>query len=406
MNVIEFYQALLESTGLVVSEAGHVLRPTKDQDPLQIEGKDVVLPNKFYLSQNDWSDVHPFHPLCEDALMGQSPTFHLLNSIIRIALSQRYAALIKDILKVATTKELQQQIKDPSANEITMVFPDMKSGAIKSWTSVYATFAQNQYFAGLYISRNLEIDGQQYQRVGTVRYPILEDDSESSLLGVKITKKDTAGLRALVGKIVEPIPNEFGSNSAVPYFDTLIQFYVAMVKRYNELVEMFGDVLSTKAIPTEWMEGYDELEKLRKRIPKLPGNAGVRVDAEEKRNAGIEVEDDDAFANVKVPATSRRKVEDDDDTPPWDEDDERPQDRRHTPKTGGSILDMTHRRDDYDDEDDRYSRRRGRDSRRDRRDDRRSSRRDDRRDDRRSRRDRGSRRDDRRSGGSVRDFLR
>lgn len=403
MNVIEFYQSLLESMGLIVSEAGHVLRPTKDQDPLQIDGKDVVLPNKFYLSQNDWSDVHPFHPLCEDALMGQSPTFHLLNSVMRIAISQKYAALIRDVLTVATTKELQQQIKDPSANEITTGFPDAKPGAIASWKKVYATFQANQFFAGLYISRNQEVNGTQYQRVGTVRYPILEDDSVKGLLGADITKKDTGGIRALVGKIVEPIPNEFCSNSSVPYFDTLMQYYIAMVTRYNQLVEMFGDVVTSKPISTDWMEGYENLEKLRKRIPKLPGNAGVRVDAEEKRNKGVEVEDDDAFANVKVPATSRRTEEDDDDTPPWEE---RPQDRRHKPKTGGSILDMTHRRDDDDEDDDRYSRRRGRDSRRDRRDDRRSSRRDDRRDDRRSRRDRGSRRDDRRSGGSVRDWLR
>ena len=404
MNVIEFYQALLESTGLVVSEAGHVLRPTKTEDPLQIEGKDVVLPNKYYLNQNDWSDVHPFHPLCEDALMGQSPTFHLLNSVVRIAISQKYAALIKDILKVSTTKELQQQIKDPSANEITMVFPDVKAGAIKSWSNVYATFAKNQYFAGLYITRNQELDGTQYQRLGTVRYPILEDDSEKSLLGVDITKKDTAGLRALVNKIVEPIPTTFVSNSSVPYFDTLIQFYQACIKRYNELVEMFGDVLSTKPISTDWVEGYEELEKLRKRIPKLPGNAGVRVDGEDKRNKGIEVEDDDAFANVKVPATSRRASSDD--APPWadDEEDVRPQDRRHKPKTSGSILDLIHRREDDDDYDDRRESRRSRD-RRDRRDDRRDDRRSSRRDDRRSSR-RRSRHDDRHSGNSVRDFLR
>lgn len=406
MNVIDFYQSLLESMGLIVSEAGHVLRPSKNQDPLQIEGKDVVLPNKYYLNQNDWSDVHPFHPLCEDALMGQSPTFHLLNSVVRVSLSQRYAALIKDILKVATTKELQQQIKDPSANEITMVFPDVKAGAVKSWSSVYATFQKNQFFSGLYITRNQEIDGQQYQRVGTVRYPILEDESEKGLLGADITKKDTAGLRAVVGKIVDGVPTQYCSNSSVPYFDTLMQYYIAMVKRYNELVEMFGDVLTTKAIPTEWMEAFDNVEKLRKRIPKLAGNAGVRVDNEPKRNSGVDVEEDDAFANVKVPSTSRRAVvEDEDDTPPWEEKG-RPQDRRHKPKTGGSILDMTHRRDEEEDEDDR-GRRRG--SRRDRssrnsRDDRRSSRgRDDRRSSRRERPSRG--RDDRRDS-SVRSWLR
>lgn len=403
MNVIEFYQSLLESTGLIVSEAGHVLRPSKDQDPLQIEGKDVVLPNKFYLSQNDWSDVHPFHPLCEDALMGQSPTFHLLNSIIRISLSQRFSALIKDILKVATTKELQQQIKDPSANEITMAFPDVKTGAIKSWTSVYATFQHNQFFAGLYISRNQDINGQQYQRVGTVRYPILEDESEKSLLGADITKKDTAGLRAVVAKVVDTIPTQYCSNSSVPYFDTLLQYYIAMTKRYNELVEMFGDVLTTKPIPTEWMEGYDNIEKLRKRIPKLAGNVGVRVDTEEKRNAGVEVEDEDAFAKVKVPTTSRR-VGEDVDTPPWE--DERPQDRRNKAPTGGSILDITHRQDDVGEEDDRLGSRRGsrgrHSERRRGRDDRRSARRDDRGT---SRRGRDTRRDNR-SDDSVRSWLR
>lgn len=420
MNAIEFYTALLESLGLTVSEGGVVLRPGKTETPLEINGKTVVLPTKFYLDQNEWSDVHPFHPLCEDALMGQSETLHLLNAVMRISLSTRYAALIKDILTVSTTKELQQQVADPSVNEITMVFPDVKAGAIKSWTSVYKMFNKNQYFSSLYINRNMEVDGKQYQRVGIPCYPILDDQDDTKLLGVAITKKDTAGIRALVGKIIEPIPKEFCSSASLPYFDTIIQYYIAMITRYNEIVKMYGAVIKSPLVPTDWIETFEDIERIRKRIPRLPGNAGVRIDTECKRNAGLEIDDDEAFDNLKVPAKRKRVVEDEDDTPPWEDKPEskreRVVDRKASGKKGGSILNVLHdddddrrgsnRRDrDYDDRRDR-GRDRGRDRDRDSRsrDRGRGSRRNDRRDDRRgsNRRER----DDRvvRRGNSITDI--
>ncbi len=394
MNAIEFYTALLESLGLTVSEGGVVLRPGKTETPLEINGKTVVLPTKFYLDQNEWSEVHPFHPLCEDALMGQSETLHLLNAVMRISLSTRYAALIKDILTVSTTKELQQQVADPSVNEITMVFPDVKGGAIKSWTSVYKMFNKNQYFSSLYINRNMEVDGKLYQRVGVPNFPILEENDEATLLGVAITKKDTAGIRALVGKIVEPIPKEFCSSASLPYFDTIIQYYIAMITRYNEIVTMYGAVIKSPLVPTDWIETFEDIEKIRKRIPRLPGNAGVRIDTEGKRNAGLEIDDDDAFENLKVPA-KRKRVDEETDTPPWEDEPEtkreRVVDRKAKAKKGGSILNVLH--DDEDDEEERRGSRRGRD-----RDDRRSRGRDRDRGSRSRDRDRSSRgRDDRRS---------
>ena len=368
MNTTEFYQALLESAGLIVSEAGHVLQPTKSEDPIQVDGKDLVLPTKFYLDQNEWSEVHPFHPLCEDALMGQSPTFHILANIIRISLSQRFAALIKDVLTVGVTKELQQQVRDPSANEILAAFPDVKSGAIKSWATVYGTFAAGKHFASIYIARNKDFEGKQHQRVGETTFHVLEGDSDNSLLGAVIPKKDTAGIRALVTKVLETIPTTYGSNASVPYLDVLLRYYIEMAKRYNEIVTQFGAVITAKPIDMEWVEGFEDIERLRKRIPKLPGNAGVRSESDmvQKKKVDVEEKDNDAFSKIKTPK-ARASIKDM--APPWDEEDEPKRNTRSGRRpvedvrpASGSIKDILHSKSDVEE---RYERSSGRSRARD-----------------------------------------
>jgi len=335
MNIIESYTALIESNGGIVTEAGAVLKPTKKQDPFLIGDKPVVLPTKYYLDRNDWDDVHPFHPYCEDVLLGQSPTFHFLTDIIRCNLTLKYSALIKDILTIATTKELQSRVANPEANKLLTVFPDAKATAIANWNKVYATFAKGGHFSDIFIGRNNTIDKKLYFRVGRVKFPIIEDDNDSTLLGASLTKKDTTGIRNIVTKLMKPVPTEYRSNHDLPYLDVLMQYYKAMAEHFNATIALFGDVITTKPIPMEWLEGWEDVARLRKRIPKLPGNAGVRIETADIRNSGVEA-DEDIYENIKV-----RPVKDTSERPPFvpDSPADRTPPRREAPK-GRSILDV------------------------------------------------------------------
>lgn len=400
MIIIDGYRSLLKATTLDISDSDKVLLPSGK--PAKIDDRELVIPSREWLKKNEWKEVYPYHPLCEDPLMGMSPTMQFTNLAIRNALSIKFSALIRDILMVIVDKDLQKQVKDASANEIMAVFAEAKKTSLASWSAVSKTFNKNQYFANVIINRNVVVDDKVVLRKGTVRVPILDNEDESTLLGVSIPKVHVAGIQALTHKLLEGVETNFESNAPRPYFDVLLQFFKAMAGRYNEILTMFGDVIDSGFIDLDWLEHFEDQERVAKMIPKLPGNAGVRI-ADGKRGTGNDTDSEiNPMENLVVPGTSAR---DEEDRPPWEES-RRPQDR--SPKSGGASISDMLRGDDRDDRgrrDDRESRRgdrrrndrggRGRDSGRGR--------------DRYERDDRGRgrdsrRRDDRSRGFSIHDM--
>lgn len=396
MEILDKYRSLLTSVGLRVTEGDFVVLPVKNESPVKVGGKEVVVPSKVYLDQNDWTKYHPFHPLCEDALMGQSPTIHLLQNAMNICLTSRYTALLSDIFTVVNDNDLAKTVASQKANELVSVYPEMKPTVIASWTAIRSVFTSDptKRFVSLVMSRSQQIDGTTYLRTGTSYCPLTEDRSDVGLLGAKISKKDTGGIRSIVSRILEPVPTIYKSNANAPYFDVLCQWFIAHANRYNEILGYFGKTISSEPIDISWEFSEDDYARLSRRIPPLPGNAGAKL-VEPKRGAGDP--DDTELGGNKSPI-------DVDDEPPFDvadEADDADKPTRRKGKSGGkSWRDVADEADD-DDDDDRRSRRRGRDRSRDRDRDRRDRRgRDrDRDHDRRDRRDRGRDRDRSRDRG-------
>lgn len=277
MSALKFYEALLASNTAIITDDGKVLKPNKTKTPFKVGGKEVVLPTVERLRENVWDEIHPFHPLCEDVMMGQSPTLHLLMDIIKRNLTSKYTALIQDILTVSSNKDLQSKIVNPKAIKILSAYPEAKAGAVKSWAKVRTKVASS-FMLNCYISRSVVIDDIHYQRSGVVTCPILETREESSILGVQVTKKDAAGIYNLVYILLDDLCITYNSNHTVPYLDVLLQHYGAAVKRYNDVVEMFSPVITSEPIDYSWMEYWKDVETIRKAIPRLPGNAGTKIE--------------------------------------------------------------------------------------------------------------------------------
>jgi hypothetical protein len=355
MNCIEFYTSLIQTLGLDTSEADVLVKP--NGEALEIEEKPVVLPSKMYLNKNEWDDVVPFHPLCEDALHGQSPVFKAIYNVAVRTLIMRYSALIKDIIAVGNDKDLQSKISNPDMMEILKAYPDIKPGVSTTWSKIYKKLAEDKRpMLGLFIKNNQTIDGDFYQRVGRVYVPILEEDEENiddKILGVEVKpKKAVKGIRNIVHKVMGDL-NEMTikSNDRTPTCKVLLEFLYAAFSRYNELVEGFGEAISSEPVTLDWYDEIDNIDRFGKLIPKLPYNNGISLSKEEKQNAGVELDD------VSQESKSLLNASDDEDNSRL-----RNPERRSRPgmskrgqekASGGSLLDQV-----YDDEEDRLSRRR------------------------------------------------
>lgn len=355
MKIIEHYTESLTSMGLKVDEETGKLM-LANGDVLNIEGDDVVIPLKELQKKNEWDGIHPYHPLCEDVLLGMSDTHRLLQRMIEKSISVRFVTLISSVLSVAVIPSLQKQCKNPKSKKFLTAYPNIKpvdekgkSEATAAWKKVY----DEKLTAGIDIlrislHREKTIDGELYLRTGTIWSPLLDaEDDKSYLFGVKVKSNTLAiGMRNLITAFVEPLITEIQSSAPAPYYDVLMRFYVAASKRYNELLEMFEPVVKLESVDLSWEGDLDEVDSFRRRIPELPGNAGTplagkpMVTSDEGKIA--------LMSNVKV---ERVRTKDVDDAPPWSDE---PTSRRgEKRKSTGRLAAMLDGRgtddDDYDD---------------------------------------------------------
>lgn len=326
MKVQQYYQDIIESLGGKVTDAGAILNPAKDT-PYQIGGLDVVIPTKVFLDANDWSAVHPFHPLCEDALMGQSETYHFLLRLWRANTTVRFSELITAILTIAADPKLTKEVKNPDFAKLPI--PQAKDSTVKAWKKLRSRFAK-EHFLKLYVSRSEDIDGVKYLRRADLSIPLLETEGGKPF-GTQISTADADTIRGLIRHLFEPMLKPHGSNHATPYFDVLLQVQKDTAEQYNKYASMLSKVQTLPMMPVAWLEAYPDMDKFRRHIPTLPGNEGSKLETA-PRNSGIEPEDDlYSQANIKV----RKK---DDDTPPFDPDPPRASRRHDDQKDDGRLT--------------------------------------------------------------------
>lgn len=377
------YIEVVRAMYLDVREDGVVISPLSDDQPMQIGENIVAIPTPERIEADDWKGFHAFHPLCEDSVMGQSETTHWLIARATAAITLRLVTLMSNLLEVAHKTELQAQAGNPNIETILAPIAKMVTKtSYGSWKKIVKKLSTTPLL-NYYIVRGAEINGETFQRVGTLEIPILEDvEANAILTGVTLSSKnDKLCIRLLLEKLLEGVPMEYGTNHATPYFYSILMMYEAVNRRLNKVSKIFKKVTADEPVDLKWWDEAkdDGLKKLMKRIPRLPGNEGVM----EVRKRGKQLADEELDI-MRDNGIKLRTVETVDTTPPWDgEDTPAPASKPSEPRpTGGISLnsllggkgDVPSRelRDrygsdrEYDrdaDRDDRYERDRGRGSR-------------------------------------------
>lgn len=408
MEIIEFYSEAMKSLGATVTDTGDIVSP--GGKTFDVKGKTLVLPTRDRLKANEWSETQPFHPMCEDAVMGQSPVIHWLARTVKIALSVHIGAIMTIVLETAAKPELQEQAKDPKLVDILGSCKTAKASTLVAWNKIIQKM-NNKEIELLHIALNRggSIEGEKYHRVCNIHFPLLDDqDDDGFLYGIKMSKNDKLAIVGLFKYIIDGVTWNFGSNDVVPYFHSLMSMYASFVKRYNFFAKVLKRISDFKPLSTDWILELNDLRQFMNKIPKLSGNEGEVTRAAKKKDIEAAKPSTSLYDTVKVPDRVRETPVDDT-TPPWDDTPKEVTSSTTKPGTAGAIklsdiltnrkptmeealsgnrtvdrLLGRDRRDDRDSRDDRYDRfgRNDRDSD--------------------TRRDREPRRDEPRVGGALR----
>lgn len=340
--LLDGYNAMLNSVLMVADDEDAVRYGLGSKEQVTIEGHKLWLPTERSLDSKTKANDAFFHPMCEDALHGQSQMIHFLTRRVLAALSLRTDEVVGGIMTLASDPKKQTKIKNAKAIEFMKVLKDMKENTLKNWAKLVEKMSEQNGLYSVYLNRNKEIDGVHYSRVCVLEVPILNDQTAGAdLCGINVHSKANKELiRALMERIFDGVKLEHGANGNVPYLHCLFKMYRVVSERLNEIVELFKGMLDCTIVRFDWMDEIfgdeDKLAELIGYIPPLSFNTG-----EEARSAIKSVSEE-----------SGRDVESD--RPPFDTD---PKPAR--PKAGLSL-------DDLDDRDDGFSRRDRRDRDRDR----------------------------------------
>lgn len=348
--LLDGYTAMLNSVLMVVDEKDDgIYYGLGSKEQVKIEGHPLWLPTERSLDSKAKADDVFFHPFCEDALHGQSQIIHFMTRRVLAALSLRSDELVGSILTLAADPKKQTKVKNAKAIEFMKVVKDLKDNTLNNWVKLVKKMSEQNGLYSVYLNRNKEIDGQHYSRVCVLEVPILNDDTAGAdLCGINVHSKANKELiRALMARIFDGVPLEYGSSGNVPYLHCLLLMYRTVSERLNDIVELFKGMLDCTIVRFDWMDELfgdeDRLAELMGYIPPLAYNTG-----EESRSAMKSVDE-----------SSGRDVEND--RPPFD-----PDPKPSRPKAGLRLDDLDDRDDDIGRRDRDRDRRRGRDRDRDR----------------------------------------
>lgn len=317
MKQIDYYKHAVAGLGLTVEKNGEVFWPTSTPTPATIGEDKLVLPIEQYLDDNEWTGIHPFHPLCENIVMGQSKTLHFMMQSLMKSMSVYYPLLVSSILQVAASEKMQSTIKDSRALDLCALAPAAKPDWLPKAKAVSKAIregwemddgSKQSLIGSIYIARDKTIDGERYLRVATLDFPILEQMNPDKYCGVPMRKNIRKAIHSIYNYLLEPIKRQFVSNDTNPYAHAFFQAARELIGRYNEIVDILGDYGPAR-LDDKWFKWVDKLDELKNPLPKLKGNEGIRLGEEKSDRQRPSF--DDLDVEIKTTSAERRSRRED-----------------------------------------------------------------------------------------------
>lgn len=281
MKLNELYVAMLGAMFMAVDEDDAVRYGLGSMEQVKIEGQLLFMPTEAKLDSKKHADSFFFHPLCEDALYGQSKTIHFITRRILAALSLRVDDVVGNLIKLAGDGSKQSKFKNAEAVKFLKVAKGVKDNSEKAWKRLVEHMSENTGLFSAYLNRNIEIDGTHYSRVCILDVPALRDTlAGADLCGVNVySKANKELLREILTQLFDGVALEYGSNHTVPYLHALLTMYKAVSERLNHVINLFKGAIPSVIVNFEWYDELfgDDFDAYHGAIPPLSGNTGEDI---------------------------------------------------------------------------------------------------------------------------------
>lgn len=295
MNIIEFYQSILESLGLTVDDRGGVcIYSSTGEDPYIVKDKRLVLPTQDFLKNPDWNTKIAFHPLSENIARKDSDIFKMLQSLGNISVVTDIGYLMRTLIRYCADTQLHSKL-NPKQQSFLSLFPDADETSLKNWDKIEAKIGTRHVYAKIITLRDKKIGRNTYPRAAFVSFPFYEEavklcqfkQKEYVIFDVKVRKKDIHGYKALFEYLISNLDNAdehytSGSRSMVaPSFHAFINAYYKLKKELNRTYKM----MKLESTDLLWGKYIDDITKYNNVIPPLAGNEGDIVESEKRQQS-------------------------------------------------------------------------------------------------------------------------
>lgn len=300
MNIFDFYTSQLASWGF--QRDGDKLVFGDDKSPAYFTYNKVkrrlVLPTsgmlKAGMEDDDGTECHAYHPLCESVLYGESGTNRFMKKAIINQMWNLSMQLIEYVLEVAAEEkpvrlasykkwlsDICEGIKDPKLDKV------LQQSFVTLMNYVRDNVDEKKRLQ-LFIAKDLTVDGVKYMRAANFRHCFEEEgeDGTATYFGATLRRKqDKVILHRLLTTIFGWYPPVTGSNDDRPYFGCLARGWANYVINYNQIVKGLKDHTPLRPLDDAWIAELDSLEKYNNKVQTLPYNVGPRNENEQDNSA-------------------------------------------------------------------------------------------------------------------------
>ena len=287
-QLTELYTAIITSLGLPISDTGNIMMEALDgPSPLLIGGRKVIVPTTETLRAFNADHQMIFHPMSESVVRSQSPMIKKLRMLTMYRLQGAICVLLPELMAIAADSSLHAKLP-PAAAEMLRAVPDVDAKTVQTMEDIAgAANGDDKKIISFYLRQGGVINGMTCQRATIVTFPFLKefDRTDGLIFGVPTRKKDRVAIKAL---FMMMFPNcedtdtySFGSNSSTaPYFHALINAYVKIGKRINEVAKPYRKVLKNDdaTVDLDFASDVVDLTKYRDLLPAMSGNDGEIAD--------------------------------------------------------------------------------------------------------------------------------
>lgn len=333
--LVSLYKKFLESFDLYVDNEGFVHTDIDDKTPLIVSKKPLVLPTEEHvktLIDVSGGEVELtktlFNPFCEDVVKSQSATLTASKRYAEAQLSYATFVVGMQLLKLASSVELQKKAGLDLSSFVSMLNPDKKHRAknmvseesLKRWMSLWDevnTLGTTKRHVSLFISKNTEINGTKYVRATTANFPVYQELKKSNVKNnpykVKLEPKDFTVFKAIFEFIYSGLADEkrfyYGSNDGnAPSFISLMKVYhdlgTRLIELRNELAYVDKEMSENLAFEIKYTTSdLSNIEKFNSELAMIPDDTDVSRQMEAKSHAPITTVTKPDIHTVNTPVT-------------------------------------------------------------------------------------------------------